>query len=81
MDAIISNGLGSDYIVLTSKNEIQSGVICLFPASDRLALDAMQYYCNQLPDEDTDKATLRHWLKQLYNEWTRMDKSNRWETP
>ena len=79
MDACISNGLSSDYVVLTNKNKICSGVFCLFPASDRLALDAMKFYLDQLPDKDKDKETLRHWINKLSIEWAKADQSQRWE--
>ena len=81
MDAKISNGVGSEYVVLTNKNQICSGVFVLFPASDRLAFEMMQIYCEHLPDSDKDKETLRRWLNTIGVAWASAEKSKRWENP
>ena len=79
MDAKISNGIGSDYVVLTNKNQICSGAFVMFPVSDRLALELIDLYCERLPDTDSDKVVLRNWITQLSTELVRSKNSKRWE--
>ena len=81
MIAKISNGIGSDVVVLSNKNEIQSGALVLFPASDKLAMELSKAYCERLPDDDKDKSTLRQWLRQFEIEWAKADRTMKWETP
>ena len=79
MDAKISNGIGSEYVVLTNKSQVCSGVLLLFPTSDRLAFEVMQLYCSRLPETDADKKTLQGWLDPIRIGWESLDKSKRWE--
>jgi len=58
MDAKLSNGYGSEYVVLNAKTQKPAtGVIVLSPISDRLAFDVLRIYLDRhlelLPELET----------------------------
>jgi len=73
LSAKLSDGYGSEYVVLDAKDHKPvAGVVLLFPMSDKAALSALRHYL------DTHREVLpaleKHW-EQCANEWKRIDES------
>ena len=76
MKAIISNGLGSPYIVINPVNkEIVSNTLVLFPASDKLALEAIEKYVSLMDENDPDKDALARRLQDWKEMWKHIETS------